>query len=350
MTATCAIASNCALSVAGPETEKAQEKRRKIRGLGISWKGFQKYDGCRRLAWNESDGNPGERGNSGQSPFAAGEGEQPVIYHSLVRRAHFGLSLRGRAPDRKSHVDQTYVPALQSQARPDARVSRADADPRGPRCDQGASRQRPQTPRGLRTVRPTVSSADCAVRTSVVAVARSQRSSASGRFVFRPAHRLCTPAEFAHVLAAAPADSLRASEGRLSMKALVSRQHASRQHATPAAARVRLGITVGKRNARRAVDRALIKRIVREAFRAVRPGLEKALGAGSLDINVRLSTPLGAGREEAAAGAARASVTQLRRSVRGDADRLFGHLMRRLPTQEGGLEPGAHDRGASEPA
>ncbi len=98
---------------------------------------------------------------------------------------------------------------------------------------------------------------------------------------------------------------------------------------TAAAPRVRLGITVGKRNARRAVDRSLVKRVVRESFRVARSDLEAAIGPMAVDISVRLSAPL---RVDAVAST---GASQLRRTVRGDADRLFQSLAKRLAAQPG---------------
>lgn len=132
------------------------------------------------------------------------------------------------------------------------------------------------------------------------------------------AHRLRKPAEFARVLAAPPADALRASEGCMTMKAV---------YRAVEAGGVRLGITVGKRHARRAVDRSLVKRAVRESFRAARPALDAALGGRALDVSVRLSAPLPTTRPAAAVAV---GARQLRRTVRSDADRLFADLRLRL--------------------
>lgn len=58
--------------------------------------------------------------------------------------------------------------------------------------------------------------------------------------------------------------------------------------------RLRVGITVGKKNSRRSVDRALVKRILREAARKQAPFLVEHLreqGLG-LDVSLRLKSPL----------------------------------------------------------
>ena len=95
--------------------------------------------------------------------------------------------------------------------------------------------------------------------------------------------------------------------------------------ATPV--RARIGVTVGKRMARRAIDRALVKRIVREAFRASAGEIERAAAAVWLrvDISVRLKRPIGAPGDPE-----RLSLTALRRELRGDADRLLASVTARL--------------------
>lgn len=93
----------------------------------------------------------------------------------------------------------------------------------------------------------------------------------------------------------------------------------------PAAApRVRFGITVGRRNARRAVDRALVKRVVREASRHAAAELEAACGARGvqLDVTFRLKAPRPV--------AAPPSMTVWRRELRTEADALLSRLARHL--------------------
>ena len=89
---------------------------------------------------------------------------------------------------------------------------------------------------------------------------------------------------------------------------------------TPA---VRFGFTVGKRNARRAVDRALVKRILREASRHAADDLEHRCAARGvrLDVAFRLKAPL---------ADAVASTTEWRRALRNDADSLLQGLARHL--------------------
>jgi hypothetical protein len=80
---------------------------------------------------------------------------------------------------------------------------------------------------------------------------------------------------------------------------------------------------VGKRNARRAVDRALVKRILREASRHAADDLERRCAARGVKIDVafRLKAPL----DDAAT-----STTQWRRTLRMEADSLLEVLARQL--------------------
>lgn len=91
--------------------------------------------------------------------------------------------------------------------------------------------------------------------------------------------------------------------------------------AAPAAARVRFGLTVGKRLARRSVDRVLIKRILRESARHSAPELA-SVAPGDLDVLLRLKAPLPA-RESTPRG-------QLKRALRDDADAVLRRLIERL--------------------
>lgn len=97
-----------------------------------------------------------------------------------------------------------------------------------------------------------------------------------------------------------------------------------------AAASVRFGVTVGKRNARRSVDRALVKRIVREACRHYAGAFEgcAALASARIDIALRLKSPL------VDVHSAPLAMRVWRRQVRADADDLLQevltHVSRRL--------------------
>lgn len=99
-----------------------------------------------------------------------------------------------------------------------------------------------------------------------------------------------------------------------------------------AAPAVRFGATVGKRNARRAIDRALVKRILREAGRHAAPALEAACAQRGLqlDIAFRLKTR----RDRSNAGEA-VAVTLWRRAVRDEADALLEHLGRHISGLDG---------------
>ena len=96
---------------------------------------------------------------------------------------------------------------------------------------------------------------------------------------------------------------------------------------TPA---VRFGITVGKRNARRAVDRAVVKRILRDASRHAASALE-AICAGRglrLDVAFRLK----ALRDRSAEG--QPALVAWRRALRDEADFLLDRLGRHLAERE----------------
>ena len=90
--------------------------------------------------------------------------------------------------------------------------------------------------------------------------------------------------------------------------------------------RVRFGVTVGKRNARRSVDRTLVKRIVREACRHQAAGFETCAGKASVrvDIVLRLKAPL------VGADGAPLAMRRWRRQVRAEADDLLESALSRL--------------------
>jgi len=138
----------------------------------------------------------------------------------------------------------------------------------------------------------------------------------TGRFG-RP-RRLRRPSEFAAVLAAPRSHGLRAARHWLSMTAA---WFPSEQAA------VRFGATVGKRYARRAVDRNLVKRVLREASRAAAPQLEAACAQRGLrlDVSFRLKSS-----RDRAAGEPRAALTVWRRALREEADVLLDRLGRHL--------------------
>lgn len=90
---------------------------------------------------------------------------------------------------------------------------------------------------------------------------------------------------------------------------------------------VRFGMTVGKRNARRAVDRTLAKRILREASRHAASELEQRCAARGLrlDLTLRLKAPF---------DASALSVARWRRALRAEADGLIARLVQRIDALE----------------
>lgn len=146
------------------------------------------------------------------------------------------------------------------------------------------------------------------------------KTAAESSYRFGSARRLKSAADFAAVLRGQNGASLRAARKYLSVTAvLISRDPAS----------ARFGITVGRRNARRAVDRALIKRIVREACRRHAGAFERGVAPAGLgiDVAVRLKSALidGQGRPLAMA--------QWRRNLRAEADALLRHVLNQLPAR-----------------
>jgi ribonuclease P protein component len=133
---------------------------------------------------------------------------------------------------------------------------------------------------------------------------------------------LKAPREFEAVAAAGREDGFRAARRWL---ALSSRWSAAPQ------GRVRFGFTVGKRNARRSVDRATVKRLMREACRHARQGLEKHAVDVVLDIVLRLKAPLPERTVLAPA--------QFKREIRAEADALLDLLARRIAEVQPNITP-----------
>ena len=132
--------------------------------------------------------------------------------------------------------------------------------------------------------------------------------------------RLRRPAEFAAVLAASRATSMRSAGTWLSVTAAW----------VPAERAVaRVGLTVSKRMARRSIDRALVKRIVREAFRLSADAIERAAAAAAVrvDISLRLKRPLGAPVDPQ-----RLPLADLRRALRAEVEQLLAAVVTRLST------------------
>ena len=211
------------------------------------------------------------------------------------------------------HVYQTHLPALCGQAQAHARLPGPHEVARGPRRAQCAPRQGAQTPGDLSEGRPTVG------------------------YRFSRAHRLQSEAEFTAVAQAGP-DSIRLSQRWFVLIANPSVPvDATSSQEVPAAPvagsigprrRVRFGLTVGKRLARRSVDRVLVKRILREAARHSAPQLA-AIARSDMDILLRLKAPLPA-PDSIPRG-------QLKRALREDVDTVLRRLQQRLtdrPTAE----------------
>ncbi|GAB4467341.1 MAG: hypothetical protein OHK0044_08090 [Burkholderiaceae bacterium] len=85
---------------------------------------------------------------------------------------------------------------------------------------------------------------------------------------------------------------------------------------------IRFGLTVGKRNARRAVDRATVKRVLREACRHARIELEAVADGRAIDVVLRLKASVP--QREALPRA------ELKRALRAEADALLADLKRRV--------------------
>ena len=88
----------------------------------------------------------------------------------------------------------------------------------------------------------------------------------------------------------------------------------------------RLGLTISKRMARRAIDRALVKRIVREAFRHRITELEQLAAAASVRIDISVRLRRAAGLPDAQ----RPPLPAWRRELRRDADQLLAEACTRL--------------------
>jgi ribonuclease P protein component len=146
---------------------------------------------------------------------------------------------------------------------------------------------------------------------------------------FPARRRLRRPEEFAAVLAARGPGALRLARRWLAVSVLASVPSAAAQPEP-----VRFGFTVGKRNARRAVERNLVKRVLRESVRHAHPQLADLARQRGLElaVSLRLKAPL-APKGESAPRA------QLRRALRAESDELLVDLARRMDR----LSPGASD-------
>lgn len=139
---------------------------------------------------------------------------------------------------------------------------------------------------------------------------------------FPARRRLRRPDEFAAVLAARGPASLRLARRWFAVSVLA----VSHSVSGPDLEAVRFGFTVGKRNARRAVERNLVKRVLRESARraaAQFATLAQERGLG-LAVSLRLKAPLVPKGDAIPRG-------ELRRALRADCDALLTDLARHLP-------------------
>ncbi len=97
---------------------------------------------------------------------------------------------------------------------------------------------------------------------------------------------------------------------------------AGRVRAGGGGAPVRFGFTASRRNARRAVDRNAVKRVLREAARCHIEELDAAAASRSVDIVLRLKSSV-PDRSALALGA-------WKRVLRAEADALLAQLAQRL--------------------
>lgn len=155
---------------------------------------------------------------------------------------------------------------------------------------------------------------------------------------FAGEQRLRRPAEFAAVLAAPRRASLRATARWLAMTAAWSPMtSATAAGSAPepmgigmGTASARLGLTISRRMARRSVDRTLVKRIAREAFRHAAEPLDRAAASVGMriDLNLRLARAL-----PLPGAPARPALATLKRELRADADELVAAALQRMAAQ-----------------
>ncbi|MEP6607601.1 MAG: ribonuclease P protein component [Burkholderiaceae bacterium] len=149
---------------------------------------------------------------------------------------------------------------------------------------------------------------------------------AAGMFQFASTRRIQSASDYAAIRGAPLHASIRASR-RLMSLACTWRSLAAGGGSN--AGSIRFGVTVGKRNARRAVDRVLIKRIVREACRHRAPAFERcaAPAAVRIDVALQLKSPLIDAQGQPLA------MAQWRRQVRAEVDALLQHALTELASR-----------------
>lgn len=199
------------------------------------------------------------------------------------------------------HGYQAYLSALQDQARPHSRLPRSQPHEGRPSRSGPSSRQGPSRSRPLIAV---------ASHGWMLAVTGSPAEN----YGFPRSSRLIKSADFGVILRTRNAQSFRVHSAYFSAGCL--------ENSEPL--RVRIGITVGKRNAPLSVDRAIVKRALREAARLRLPEIRKILAGGSsgLDVSLRLKAEL------RSLGAS--SRSSLKKMLRADAVALLEEVVRRV--------------------
>jgi RNase P protein component len=129
------------------------------------------------------------------------------------------------------------------------------------------------------------------------------------------------------VAAARPAVVWRGSRGHLAVQARIVAMEASESR--PPIGAVRVGVTAGKRQARRAVERSLVKRVLREAARHALAALDAAAGERRVDLVLRLKAPVPA--------ADLMNRARFKRELRAEADALLAQLAVALRQGAGGV-------------
>jgi ribonuclease P protein component len=165
----------------------------------------------------------------------------------------------------------------------------------------------------------------------------------SGRRTWSKQQRLLREREFASFTY--PQAPWRASRRWIAMSALILPTPSLSNAAAPAApagaslarARLRFGITVSRRQARRAVARNAVKRVLRESARHAADELSRLAPSQGVDVLLRLKAPL---PEPASAG-----WSLVKQQLRREADGLMAQLCSHLRAQARGPAPGAGGAG-----
>jgi len=141
-------------------------------------------------------------------------------------------------------------------------------------------------------------------------------------FGFASSRRLKLARDYAELLRVPAGRSIRSGRHLVAINGTWCTVGTQGRSASP----LRFGVTVGKRNVKRAVDRVVVKRILREACRHRAAALESfATRAGAcIDIVLRLKSPL-----FAVSGTA-LTMAQWRRQVRMEADNLLNQMFSEL--------------------